>query len=189
MVCGPAPPIFAQDIQTLAAKPPRFDEAAATYFESQVRPLLAKRCYECHAQAKELKGGLQLDSRALALKGGETGPAVVPGKPKASLLVDAINYGDIVQMPPKSKLPKDEIAVLTKWIERVHALARFTACWFTGRHGEIRPREPQSIALGLAADSKSSTTVCEERRLAVRRHRSLHPCSLGRQWSRAGRGR
>ena len=84
-----------------------------------MRPLLAKRCYECHgAQAKELKGGLRLDSRELALKGGETGPAVVPGKPKASLLVDAINYGDIVQMPPKSKLPKDEIAILTKWIEK-----------------------------------------------------------------------
>jgi hypothetical protein len=52
------------------------------------------------------------------LSGGNSGPAVVPGKPGESLLVDAINYGDIVQMPPKSKLPKGEIEALTRWVER-----------------------------------------------------------------------
>jgi hypothetical protein len=97
---------------------PIFSDQSLEFFEREVRPLLGKRCYECHsARAKELQGGLRLDSRAAALQGGDTGPAVVPGKPKQSLLVDAVNYGELYQMPPKSKLPKEEIAALTKWIE------------------------------------------------------------------------
>jgi cytochrome c553 len=94
------------------------DEAGPEFFEKQVRPILVARCYECHsAQAAKLKGGLRLDSLAAALQGGDTGPALVPGRPKESLLVDAINYGDVYQMPPKSKLAVEEIAVLTKWVE------------------------------------------------------------------------
>ena len=64
------------------------------------------------------KGGLRLDSRQAALAGGSTGPAVVPGKPEKSLLVDAINYGELYQMPPKSKLPAPEIATLTHWVKQ-----------------------------------------------------------------------
>src|SRR4051812_10188326 len=80
-------------------------DAGLEFFEKEVRPLLVKRCYECHsATAKRLEGGLRLDSRELAIKGGDTGAALVPGKPKQSLLVDAINYGEMYQMPPKSKL-------------------------------------------------------------------------------------
>ena len=52
------------------------------------------------------------------LAGGSTGPAIVPGNPKESLLVDAINYGETFQMPPKSKLPDAEIATLTEWVKR-----------------------------------------------------------------------
>jgi hypothetical protein len=59
-----------------------------------------------------------LDSRAAALKGGDTGRAIVPGNTKESLLIDAINYGELYQMPPKSRLPAAEIGVLTAWIER-----------------------------------------------------------------------
>jgi uncharacterized protein DUF1553/uncharacterized protein DUF1549/cytochrome c len=94
------------------------DDSSLEFFEKQVRPLLAARCYECHSgKITKPKGGLRLDSRAAALKGGETGPAVVPGKPKESLLVDAINYGELYQMPPKTRLPAEEIASLTKWVE------------------------------------------------------------------------
>ncbi len=102
----------------LAACAPAADDAGVEYFERQVRPILVARCYECHsAKSVKLQGGLRLDSRAGALKGGETGPAVVPGKPKESLLVDAINYGELYQMPPKTRLPADDIVVLTKWVE------------------------------------------------------------------------
>src|SRR5688572_6068354 len=97
--------------QVLAAAiaPPRLhadDAAGHEFFEKRVRPILVARCYECHSgTAAKLKGGLRLDSLAAMLKGGDTGPAIVPGNAKESLLVDAVNYGDVYQMPPKSKLP------------------------------------------------------------------------------------
>src|SRR5208282_5623324 len=62
------------------------DPAAVEFFERNVRPILATRCQGCHGPAKQ-KGGLRLDARAAVLAGGSTGPAVVPGKPKESLLV------------------------------------------------------------------------------------------------------
>ena len=64
--------------------------AREKFFEQNVRPLLAESCYSCHATKKQ-KGGLRLDSLESILKGGESGPAVVPGKPEESLLVAAIN--------------------------------------------------------------------------------------------------
>jgi hypothetical protein len=89
------------------------------FFEAKVRPILVERCFECHnAKLDEPKGGLKVDSHAALLTGGETGPAVVPGNLKDSLLIDAINYGELYQMPPKSKLPEAEIAILTKWVEQ-----------------------------------------------------------------------
>ena len=97
---------------------PVFSESALEFFEKEVRPLLAARCFECHsAERGSPKGGLSLDSRVGLLTGGDTGPAVVLDKPAESLLVSSINYGDLYQMPPKSKLPPEEIAVLTRWVE------------------------------------------------------------------------
>jgi hypothetical protein len=93
------------------------DPADVDFFEKKVRPILSARCQGCHGPEKQ-KGGLRLDARATVLAGGTTGPAVVPGNPKESLLVDAINYGETYQMPPKSKLPPGEIATLTEWVER-----------------------------------------------------------------------
>src|SRR4051795_10243544 len=90
------------------AEPPP-DPSALEFFEREVRPLLVGRCQECHGATKQ-KGDLRLDSRAAILAGGSTGPAIVPGKAGESLLVDAINYGDLYQMPPKSRLPASEIA-------------------------------------------------------------------------------
>jgi hypothetical protein len=99
------------------ARPARADDpAAAEFFEKTVRPILVERCQGCHGPEAQ-KSGLRLDSRAAALAGGLSGPAVEPGKPDESLLVEAVNYGDFLQMPPKSKLPEAEIAALTKWIE------------------------------------------------------------------------
>ena len=87
------------------------------FFEKQVRPLLIRRCYRCHSKnSKPIKGGLRLDTRQGARRGGDSGPAVVPGQPDASLLIKAIRYGGVVEMPPKSKLAKKEIAILTRWV-------------------------------------------------------------------------
>jgi hypothetical protein len=99
------------------AAEPEPDPAAAAFFETAVRPILVERCHSCHGPVKA-KAGLRLDSRAAVLAGGESGPAIVPGRPGESLLIDAINYGELHQMPPKSKLPDQEIATLTRWVER-----------------------------------------------------------------------
>jgi hypothetical protein len=96
------------------------DAGGTRYFEEKVRPLLIAHCYECHsADAKELRGGLLLDTKAGWQQGGDNGPAIVPSKPKASLLVRAISYADEeLQMPPNGKLAQAEIDILTKWIEQ-----------------------------------------------------------------------
>jgi hypothetical protein len=94
--------------------------ADRAFFEKKVRPLLIERCYQCHSnQAKKLRGGLHLDSRAALLAGGDSGPAVVAGKPDQSLLLQAVRYTDpLLQMPPKGKLADREVAVLAEWIRR-----------------------------------------------------------------------
>jgi hypothetical protein len=88
--------------------------AREAFFEQKVRPLLAERCYACHGPTKQ-KSGLRLDSREAALQGGDGGPAVVPGKPDESPLVEAINYEGL-EMPPKEKLEPASIAILTRWV-------------------------------------------------------------------------
>ena len=88
------------------------------FFEKEVRPILAARCYPCHGPAAgEGQAGLRLDSLAGMLEGGRSGPAVVPGEPTRSLFILAINHDTFVQMPPKTKLPLGEIQKLTRWVE------------------------------------------------------------------------
>jgi Protein of unknown function (DUF1553)/Protein of unknown function (DUF1549)/Planctomycete cytochrome C len=88
------------------------------FFETRIRPVLINKCYECHsAGAKKVKAQLYLDTRAGIRKGGETGPAVVPGNVAASLLMKAIRYSDKdMQMPPKEQLPDSVIADFEQWI-------------------------------------------------------------------------
>lgn len=95
------------------------DLAGIEFFETKVRPLLVKRCYECHSQtAKKSQGGLLLDTAAGLSAGGDSGPPIVAGKPEESLLIEAVGYEDTLQMPPTGKLPEEEIAVLTAWVKR-----------------------------------------------------------------------
>ncbi len=87
-------------------------------FEKKIRPLLVEKCQKCHGSERQ-KGGLRLDSRDAAFKGGETGPVIVAGHPEKSELVRAINYeADGFQMPPTGKLDADSIAALTDWVKR-----------------------------------------------------------------------
>jgi len=89
------------------------------FFENRVRPLLVKRCFECHGGTKA-GGGLSLQTASGWRKGGESGPAIVPFAPEKSLLVEAIEYRSL-EMPPADhggKLPQEEIAVLREWVSR-----------------------------------------------------------------------
>jgi len=90
------------------------------FFENKIRPVFAEHCYSCHSEkAEKLKGGLRLDTRGGLLKGGNSGPVVVPGDPDASALIKAVRYTDPdLQMPPKDKkLSADQIAALEAWVK------------------------------------------------------------------------
>jgi hypothetical protein len=94
-----------------------FDPKSVEFFEAKIRPVLVKHCYSCHsAESKELRAGLYVDSRDGLRKGGDNGPAVVPGDTKKSLLLAAIRFEDL-EMPPSGKLPAEVIADFQLWIE------------------------------------------------------------------------
>ena len=88
------------------------------FFERRIRPVLVEHCEPCHGDASgKRKGGLKLDTREGLLKGGDTRPAVVPGDPSRSLMVEAVRYGNRdLQMPPKGRLPDVQVADLERWI-------------------------------------------------------------------------
>lgn len=87
------------------------------HFETAVRPLLVEHCQQCHGEKKQF-AGLRLDSRAAILAGGDTGPAIVSGKPAESRLIRAVRQvDDDLKMPPKSKLTDRQIADLVRWVE------------------------------------------------------------------------
>ena len=108
----------AQGTETVAADQATLDPQALKFFETQIVPILKKRCYACHShESGKAKGGLVLDSRQGWQKGGNEGPAIVPGQPQKSLLVSAIRY-ETYEMPPAEKLPPREIELLEQWIAR-----------------------------------------------------------------------
>ena len=93
------------------------EKSNVEFFEKKIRPVLVESCYSCHSgQAKSVKGGLRLDSRKGIRRGGESGPAIVPGKVEASLLISAIQHDDL-EMPPGKKLSKQVVTDFIRWIE------------------------------------------------------------------------
>ena len=95
------------------------DGSSIAFFETKIRPILAEHCDSCHsAKAKKLRGELRLDSRPGWMKGGQNGPAIVPGDPDRSLLIRAVRYEDPdLQMPPKGKLDAAQVAALEAWVK------------------------------------------------------------------------
>lgn len=92
------------------------EQSSSEAFEKSIRPLLLDHCIKCHGPEKS-SGGLRLDSREAMLKGGDSGPALVPGKPEDSLMIRVLGYVSDLKMPPKAKLPDPEIAKLSRWIK------------------------------------------------------------------------
>jgi hypothetical protein len=100
------------------ALPATLDRQEVEFFEKKIRPVLVSQCYSCHSTgAKEVQGKLLLDSRVALLAGGETGPAIVVGDPKKSLLIQALRHEGL-EMPPKKKLPAETIADFERWVSR-----------------------------------------------------------------------
>ena len=107
------------------------------FFEKHVRPLLVKRCFECHGGTRT-EGGLSLATANGWKRGRDSGPAIVPGQPEASLLVEAIEHRSL-EMPPADrggKIPAEEIAILTRWVEM----------------GAPDPRSGDGVLGGMTAD-------------------------------------
>src|SRR5271165_133950 len=96
----------------LATAGPALGSEPTDFFETRVRPVLAKNCYACHTDAK--MGGLQLDTREHALQGGKSGAVIVPGDPGKSRLALAVSYTDAkLKMPPSGKLPDADVDALS----------------------------------------------------------------------------
>jgi len=108
---------------TVALLLPVFPCLAATptpeqlaFFENDIRPLLVKHCYDCHSGAGKQEGELRVDGHGFLLQGGASGPAIVSGDPKTSLMIEAVQYRSL-EMPPNGKLPQTEVDKLVRWIE------------------------------------------------------------------------
>ena len=125
------------------ANPEQSDRRA--FFESKIRPVLIKHCYDCHSVASdESKGGLLLDSRAGWQVGGDSGPAIVPNKPDESLIIHAISRsGEASEMPPTSHLPDQIVSDFETWIADGA---------FDPREGKAPVREDETI--DIAAGKK-----------------------------------
>ncbi len=106
-------------VTSAAAAPGKLDPEQLAFFEKKIRPVFAEHCYKCHsAQAEKLKGGLFVDSKDGLLKGGTSGPAIVPGRPEKSLLIkDLKSTNPDEMMPPKGeRLSPQIIADFETWI-------------------------------------------------------------------------
>lgn len=128
-------------IRPLSAQDQKRDSLA--FFENHVRPILVEHCLKCHGPQKS-ESGLRLDQRAKVLKGGESGPAVVPGDPSKSLLLQAIRHEGGLAMPPKAKLEAPKIAAIERWIKEGAVWPDGTKLGGAGpdvRSGPITPEE------------------------------------------------
>jgi len=116
------------------------------FFEKKIRPLLVERCYECHSADKKIKAGLRLDVTEGWMHGGDSGPAVVAGQTEQSALIKAVRYSGVEfePMPPKSALPREEVALLEEWVKR-------------GAPGPVTPAasaRPRQVGLSLEEGRK-----------------------------------
>lgn len=126
--------VRAEEISTEVSEPARFSNEQIEFFETKIRPLLDAHCHECHGSESQ-EANLRLDSRTAILAGGDTGPAIEPGRPEASLLIDAIRYGDVYQMPPTEQLPATDVALLEEWV-------RIGAPWSPGDESTVTTVKP-----------------------------------------------
>ena len=122
-----------------AAGPALTPREQVDFFTRQVKPLLVKHCFKCHAGSK-VKGGLHLDNRADLMKGGDSGRAVNLKRPEKSLLLEAINYElEGYEMPPPGKLAPEKIEILTRWIR----MGLPISADFAGKIGKSEKKTPQ----------------------------------------------
>jgi hypothetical protein len=155
----------------------RSDDVRESFFELNVRPVLATECVSCHGGQKT-KSGLRLDSREGLLRGGDRGAAAIAGDPGASLLIQALRQTGELKMPPKKKLPAEVVDALARWIKdgavwpKLGDKTTAKSVGASPRHWAfepIRDFEPPPDPSG-SADGPIDRFVAQRRRLA-----GLHP--------------
>ncbi len=130
------------------------------FFEAKIRPILTTKCYGCHnSSSKAPMGGLAVDSKSALLKGGASGPVLIPGKPDESRMLQALKYTDPqLQMPPTGKLPDSVIADFQTWIAGGRARPAHRRSHGCRSHrcpkGHVGGGRPQVV--GVSARSASS---------------------------------
>ncbi len=98
--------------------PSELTQAEISFFESKIRPVLSGACFKCHSEGSRVRGGLRVDTPDAMLRGGESGPAIVPGDPDSSILIRALRHSDEdYEMPPSGKLSDAVIADFERWVE------------------------------------------------------------------------
>jgi hypothetical protein len=136
---------FAGDEKAAPAPGASFSAADVEFFEARVRPILVDQCMKCHGPKKQ-SSSLRLDSREALLKGGDSGPAIVPANPDQSLLIQAVSHThEQLKMPPTGKLAEPTVATLRQWVS-------LGAPWPTGTTGATA-----SAMTTPSASAKSAT--------------------------------
>src|ERR1700674_502594 len=107
--------LFALSVVYSFAQGPPASAQDPDFFENKVRPILADNCYDCHTSGE--MGGLRVDSRERLLQGGKSGPAVMPGDPDKSLLIQAVRQSGDLKMPKGGKLKPAEVQALADWVK------------------------------------------------------------------------
>ncbi|MDP6442425.1 MAG: PSD1 and planctomycete cytochrome C domain-containing protein [Pirellulaceae bacterium] len=150
---------FIADSLCPCAKAAGDDAKQLDFFEKNVRPLLAEKCWECHGPKKS-SGNLRLDSATAVARGGDSGAPVQPGEPNESLLIEAVRRRSELKMPPDRPLSSSEIVALEKWVSggAIFPLSAGTRP-ATAAAAQAPPRAPddgslaESIQLWLSAET------------------------------------
>ncbi len=158
--------------QPAAANDIALDPTSPEFFDQKIRPLLAETCYECHGEKKQ-ESGLRLDSRASFVKGGTTGPIVVPGEPDTSKMIAVVRYTGSIKMPPDMKLFPEEVELLTEWV-------RSGAHWPHDAGDEPAPEAPAYDASARMAKAKAELWSLQPVRMPQT------PAISDQSWSRSG---
>ena len=133
---------------------PQFSPEQLEHFEKQVRPLLSQKCFACHGEKKQ-ESSLRLDSRAAVLRGGDSGPAAIPGNPDESELLRAARHTSGIEMPPGEKLSDGQIVALSAWVGR--------ASWPADRDATRDSQDAAWQSHGLSADPSSAAARTGDR--------------------------
>ena len=159
------------------------------FFEKNIRPVLVEHCYDCHSEEKgKNKGELTLDTRDGIRAGGDRGPAVVPGKPDDSILINAIRQTGQLRMPPDSRggmLPDDVIANFEKWVADGAPDPRDSAKIISVQAAltwGIAPAAPGSISNRLKSDVPPPMSTTKTRRGSSVRPSAPCPSTSAAGW-------